>query len=158
MSKSSFKNTGFTLVEIMVVIGIIALLVAMVLPNYMRAKHNVNEMLAVKTLNSLASALEMYRIDNDDYPEAINDDVVAGSVNIFLPYMPNRFILEARRTTGKSYRGYHFDYAKTGVSQYTYTATTVEAGSTGTDDFTVDQTGEIKRIPGGPPPASPFIP
>ncbi len=41
---------GFTLVEIMIVVAIIALIAAVAIPNMLRARHNANETAAIASL------------------------------------------------------------------------------------------------------------
>ena len=44
---------GFTLVEIMIVVAIIALLAAIAIPNLLRARHNSNEAAAQASLRTI---------------------------------------------------------------------------------------------------------
>jgi prepilin-type N-terminal cleavage/methylation domain-containing protein len=59
------REKGFTLIEILVVVGIIALIAAIGIPNLLRARLSANEALAQANLKSIASALETYL--NKDY-------------------------------------------------------------------------------------------
>ena len=59
---------GFTLIEILVVVGIIALIAAVAVPNLLRARISSNEAAAQANLKSVASALEMYAVANGTYP------------------------------------------------------------------------------------------
>jgi prepilin-type N-terminal cleavage/methylation domain-containing protein len=142
----ALENKGFTLPEIMIAVAIITILAGMALPGIIRAKHNANEALAQQTLRTLSTALEMYYSDYSDYPD---EDVIAGAL---FDYLPNTAILEATTGNGKVYRGYHFNYAKLGYSQYTYTATPVTGGNSGTAQFIVDESGYVRRY--DPTPAS----
>ena len=51
---------GFTLVEIMIVIGIIGLLCAMVIPNYVRARANAQASACINNLRQIESALHQF--------------------------------------------------------------------------------------------------
>jgi prepilin-type N-terminal cleavage/methylation domain-containing protein len=62
------REKGFTLIEILVVVGIIALIAAIGIPNLLRARLSANEALAQANLKSIASALETYAIANGAYP------------------------------------------------------------------------------------------
>ncbi len=62
------NRSAFTLVEIMVVVGIIALLAALVMPNLVRTRKAGNEAAALAALKAISSALETYVIQNDRYP------------------------------------------------------------------------------------------
>jgi type II secretion system protein G len=62
------KEKGFTLIEIMVVVAIIALIAAVGIPNLLRARVSANESTAQACLKSIASALETYAIANGSYP------------------------------------------------------------------------------------------
>jgi prepilin-type N-terminal cleavage/methylation domain-containing protein len=57
-------NKGFTLVEIMVVVAIIALLAAIAVPNFMRARKRSQAVRVLEDLRLLDSAQDQYAIDN----------------------------------------------------------------------------------------------
>jgi len=59
---------GFTLVEIMIVVAIIALLVAIAIPNIAAQRRTANNTAAAGTLRSLATALETYNTASEKYP------------------------------------------------------------------------------------------
>jgi prepilin-type N-terminal cleavage/methylation domain-containing protein len=62
------REQGFTLIEILVVVGIIALIAAIGIPNLLRARVSANEAAAQACLKSISSALETYSIANGSYP------------------------------------------------------------------------------------------
>lgn len=61
-------NEGFTLIEIMVVVVILGILGALVVPNVVGRSGQAKVAAAKSDLNSLANALEMYKLDNGQYP------------------------------------------------------------------------------------------
>ncbi|SFC05914.1 general secretion pathway protein G [Marinospirillum celere] len=62
------KQKGFTLLEVMVVLVIIGLLVAIVAPNVLDNQDQAMKQKARADIASLEQALEMYRLDNFNYP------------------------------------------------------------------------------------------
>jgi len=62
---------GFSLIELLVVIGIIAILAAMIFPVFSRARGKARETQCLSNLKQLGAAIEMYAADYDDlYPFA----------------------------------------------------------------------------------------
>ncbi|PRN05147.1 type II secretion system protein GspG [Pseudomonas sp. LLC-1] len=59
---------GFTLIEIMVVVIILGVLGALVLPNVMSRPDHAKLTAARTDIQSIATALEIYRLDNGRYP------------------------------------------------------------------------------------------
>jgi len=66
------KKKGFTLVELMVVIIILAILTAIAVPSYMALRNRARGTAAKAEMSSIATALELFNTDYDQYPP--NDD------------------------------------------------------------------------------------
>ncbi|MDW7748146.1 type II secretion system major pseudopilin GspG [Halomonas sp.] len=71
------RQSGFTLLEIMVVIFIIGLLVAIVAPNVLSNQDDAMRQKARADIATLEQALDMYRLDNLRYP---SDDQGLGAL------------------------------------------------------------------------------
>ena len=73
---------GFTLVELIVVIGIIALLIGILLPAISSLLGRSQDQITRAALNSISTALETYKSDYGDYPrflQGTNDASYSGS-------------------------------------------------------------------------------
>lgn len=62
------RDRGVTLIEMMVVLVIIALVAAMIVPSVINRPDEARVTIARTDLQSIASALELYRLDNRSYP------------------------------------------------------------------------------------------
>lgn len=59
---------GFTLIEIMIVVVIIGVLGALIVPQFMDRPEQAKVTAARSDLKAIATAIEMYRLDNGHYP------------------------------------------------------------------------------------------
>lgn len=59
---------GFTLIEVLVVVVIIAVLASLVAPNVFRHVDTAKRVTAEAQISSLSAALDAYRLDNGRYP------------------------------------------------------------------------------------------
>jgi general secretion pathway protein G len=59
---------GFTLIEIMVVVVILGILGALIVPNFIGRPDEARVEAAKSDILSIANALELYRLDNSNYP------------------------------------------------------------------------------------------
>lgn len=82
IDKKINNSKGFSLVEVMVVVGIIALLAAIVTPNLLNARVTSNETAAKAALKSISVALENYAAINSEYPATTTD-----LVSVTPPYL-----------------------------------------------------------------------
>ncbi|MFA4843171.1 MAG: prepilin-type N-terminal cleavage/methylation domain-containing protein [Candidatus Omnitrophota bacterium] len=122
---------GFTLVEIMIVVAIIALLAAIAIPNLLRARVNANETNAQATLRTISTASESWAAaNNGNYPTLIT--VLTGAVP---PYLNENYTAAPRQ-------GYNFACTMSAAA-YSCTATPVTCNTTGTRTFTVTTGGVL---------------
>jgi type IV pilus assembly protein PilA len=131
---------GFTLVEIMIVVAIIALLAAIAIPNLLRARHNANEAAAIASLKTISVACESFRAAQTPptYPATL---AVLGAPPTGPAYIDNAL---AGATASPGKQGYVFTYALVNRNQYTCTANPDLPGNTGTRVFFVDESGVIR--------------
>lgn len=66
------KIMGFTLIELMIVIGIVALLVALALPGYKQFIRKSNRTEAQKLMMNYANLEEIWRANNNSYTDETN--------------------------------------------------------------------------------------
>jgi general secretion pathway protein G len=62
------RRAGFTLIEILVVIVVIAILASLVAPNIFRHVGSAKQATAKAQIEMLGAALDAYRLDNGSYP------------------------------------------------------------------------------------------
>jgi general secretion pathway protein G len=69
---------GFTLIELIVVLAIIALLVSIVAPRYVHSVDNAREASLQTSLNTMRDAIDKYTADKGRYPASLEALVDAG--------------------------------------------------------------------------------
>lgn len=62
------KRKAFTLIELLIVVAIIAILAAIAVPNFLEAQTRAKVGRAKADMRTEATALETYKIDNNEYP------------------------------------------------------------------------------------------
>ncbi len=65
------RKAGFTLIEVLTVIAIIAMLAAITFPVFSRAKDSAYRNADIASMNAIRSALQLYRVDQGGYPPAL---------------------------------------------------------------------------------------
>lgn len=71
------RGHGFTLVEMLVVLSIVALLVTMALPRYFGALAKARETTLRETLKTLRASIDGFRADRGRLPQSLSDLVEA---------------------------------------------------------------------------------
>jgi len=64
------KRSGFTLIELMIVVIIMAALAGMVLPRLLDRAEDAKSYIAEADIASITTALKLYKLDNGTYPSS----------------------------------------------------------------------------------------
>lgn len=62
------RHSGFTLIEIMIVVVILGILASIVVPNIMESPNEARIVKAKQDIRTLEGALNLYKLDNFNYP------------------------------------------------------------------------------------------
>ena len=123
------SRRGFTLVELMVVLAIIAIVAAFAIPSLMKSRMSANETSAVGALRAVMSAQATY----------INRHGIYGD----LPSLLSENLIDASLGAGRK-AGYYFGEIDTGAHySYCFGAVPREDGRSGDKEYVVTQQGTI---------------
>lgn len=127
------NRKGFTLVEIMIVVAIIALLAAIAIPNLLSARMTANTAAAKANVRALSTAAETYATANSGvYPANLGEltSFIASAGN----YCPAQTV-----------QGYVYSCAYT-AGGYSFTATPLTFGTTGNITYNASTGGVLTPL------------
>jgi prepilin-type N-terminal cleavage/methylation domain-containing protein len=108
-SFSTRRRRGFTLLELMIVIGIIATLAAILTPILIRARFKTYHSACVQNERNLATALQLYALENDQlFPTDLI--TVATPPNPFIKSIPTCPSTDISYTTSYTVENANSDY------------------------------------------------
>jgi len=67
------SDAGFTLIELMIVMGIIGILAVLAIPNYISAMKHAREAALKEDLHIMRSAIDSYTMDKQKAPQSLED-------------------------------------------------------------------------------------
>ena len=71
--KNTKRQQGVTLIELLVVLVIIAILATTIIPNFIDAPDTARVVKARQDIRTLENAIILYRLDNFNYPNSLQD-------------------------------------------------------------------------------------
>ena len=77
----NLKKTGFTLVELLVVLSILALLLTLAVPRYFKNVERAKEATLRQDLNTIRDGIDKFYADNGKYPSSLEDLVERKYIN-----------------------------------------------------------------------------
>jgi general secretion pathway protein G len=72
------QESGFTLIELMIVMTIIAILATIAIPSYVNAVRHAREAVLREDLHTMRSAIDSYTVDKEKAPQSLDDLVQTG--------------------------------------------------------------------------------
>ncbi|MBI5144594.1 MAG: type II secretion system protein [Candidatus Omnitrophica bacterium] len=127
------KRLGFTLIEIMVVVGLILILLTIAVPNYLRSRLVAIENMAVSNILTIHNACQLYHINNETYPDSLSDLTTPNSNP---PYLDNVL------ASGEK-QGYQFLYTSVDDNHFTLRAEPASTGLLTARFFYLDEVGVV---------------
>ena len=71
-------KSGFTLIELIIVMTIIGLLTAIAIPSYLNSVRKAREAVLREDLHTMRNAIDSYTVDKEQAPQSLDDLVQAG--------------------------------------------------------------------------------
>lgn len=133
--KKNNSQTGFTLVEIMIVVGIIMIIAVIALPAMLRNKMVGNEANAIAAVRTISTACNFYTFQKSAFPANLNALVTESP-----PYI-DAALANTSLTNPKD--GYYYTYALNTDTAFIVIARPNRWGMTGSRCFSADQSGKI---------------
>jgi prepilin-type N-terminal cleavage/methylation domain-containing protein len=152
--RGSKPSSGFSLIELLIVVAIILVIAAIAIPNFLKSKMRANETSAVASLRVIVTAQATY--------QSTYDRGFAPDMDALGPPAPGTQASAAAADlidavlASKIKSGYSFVYAANDsdgdgkMDSYTVNANPVSPGQTGDKYFYADQKGVIRYALGGP--------
>ena len=116
LSKRKYYR-GFTFIELLVVVAIIAVLTAVGVVSFQSTTKKARDAKRKADLEQIRSALELCRSETGEYPLAIDSGVVCGA-NTYLSPLP--------KDPKDGATGFAYTYTYTSTTEYELCATTLE--------------------------------
>lgn len=139
MRNARASRRGFTLIELMAVVVLIALLAVIAMVQLGRARVTTNEYLAIQSLRTLAKSCQLFSITRRRFPTALTE---LGSPASTPPYLTDPALLGDGTQSLK--QGYRFQYASTLPDTFTIIANPQSYGVTGGRHFYTDESLTIR--------------
>nr|WP_213804940.1 prepilin-type N-terminal cleavage/methylation domain-containing protein [Granulicella sp. dw_53] len=81
-TEASGGESGFTLLELMIVMVVIGLLAAIAIPSYTNNVRNAKEAVLKEDLHTLRGAIDAYTVDKQKAPQTLDDLVQSGYLKV----------------------------------------------------------------------------
>ena len=133
-------KSGFTLIELMIVVAIIAIIAAIAVPNLLRSRIETNEAAAVQSIRAVVSAEATFHAQSGHYANTIAE-LTTGSPPGSPPFLNGDWTKEKN--------GYNFTLGGT-PTNYTLNANPTTFGVQGVRGFYCDASGVIRFNFGAP--------
>jgi prepilin-type N-terminal cleavage/methylation domain-containing protein len=94
------ERTGFTLIEIMLVVAIIGLLAAIAVPSFMKARAHARRNACINNLRQLDAGKDEYALE---YGVSVGDSVSWSNVGLYVKNITNRMLCPSGSSATRNY-------------------------------------------------------
>jgi type IV pilus assembly protein PilA len=149
--KTDRSNTGFSLVELLIVVAVILVIAAIAIPNFIRSKMRASEAAAAQDARSITTAEVIY---STTYGIGFSGTLAALGGSSVIPTQSSAGLIDTELGGGKA-AGYTFTYgivsqdSQGHVNGYSLNVDPITP-STGQRHFYTDQTAVIRSNSAGP--------